>query len=356
MIGQRILQARVAAGLSLRKLSDLTDNYVSAQVIHKYELGKAEPGSDVLIKLAKALGVKVEFFFRSLSASVSLSEPAYRKRSKVPVKLLHSIYGRAKDWVERYLEVESLFPPERFPAFRRPRGAERLIKSLDEIESFARNLRKEWALGIDPIEQLAEVLEDRGVKVAMVDAEGEVDGLSCWANESIPVLVVKKNQPSDRLRFSMAHELGHLLLNVSKLIDPEKAANRFAGAFLVPQEAAKAELGERRHSFSFYELMSLREKYGMSVQAWIHRAQDLGIIDGSFAAYLFRLLKQRGLFKKELGRPLASEQPNRFERLVVQAAEEGLISPSKGADLLNIPLNAFRKKLEVGALDAEMRA
>ena len=278
MIGDRIYQARVAAGLSLRQLAERMNNYVSAQVIHKYELGKAQPGSDVLIKLAKALGVKVEFFFRPESASVTLSEPAYRKSSRASAKHQESIRAKAKEWVEKYIAVESLFPAHRFNALKLPKESDRTIRSLDDIEPFARNLRKQWALGIDPIEKLSEVLEDRGVKVAMVDVNERVDGLSCWANETIPVLVVKKNQTSDRLRFSMAHELGHLLLLPSKHLDDEKAADRFAGAFLVPEEAAKAELGEHRSSFSFYELMTLREKYGMSVQAWIYRARDLGII------------------------------------------------------------------------------
>lgn len=356
MLGSRILQARVAAGLSLRQLADLTDNYVSAQAIHKYELGKAAPGSDVLIKLAKAMGVKVEFFFRPSSASITLSEPAYRKRSRASAKILASVHARAKEIVEKYLEVESLFPEDRFGDFKLPKEAKRAIDHLDEIDAFADNLRKQWALGIDPIEKLTEVLEDRGVKVAMVEADEDVDGLSCWANEKIPVVLVKKNQNTDRMRFSIAHELGHLLLSLSKPVDPEKAANRFAGAFLVPEEAAKSELGEHRHNFSFYELKSLREKYGMSVQAWIHRAQDLKIISDSFAGQLFRDLKRRGLFDKEIGDPLGAEQPRRFERLVVQATEEGLISPSKAAELLNVPLNEFRKKLDSGALDVEMHS
>lgn len=356
MIGQRIYQARVAAGFSLRELAERTNNYVSAQVIHKYESGNAEPGSDVLIRLARALGVKVEFFFRPSSSKVELSEPAYRKRSTTSAKQLESIRARAKEWVEKYLEVESLFPQDRFIQFKLPKVPERTIRRLDYIETFTRSLRRQWKLGIDPIEKLTEILEDRGVKVVMVVAEKKIDGLSSWANNQIPVILVKKNQPGDRLRFSIAHELGHLLLKTSKAVNKEKAADRFAGAFLVPAEAAKAELGEHRNSFSFYELISLREKYGMSVQAWIYRARDLEIISEGFFVQLCRVLKSRGQFDQELGKPLPLELPMRFERLVVQAAEEEFVSPAKGAELLDIPLSEFRKKLQVGALSAEMRS
>jgi len=75
MLGGRIKQARIAAGLSLRGLADASGNYISAQVIQKYEQGITNPGSDVLIKLSKALGVKVEYFFRPDAVQVSLTCP-----------------------------------------------------------------------------------------------------------------------------------------------------------------------------------------------------------------------------------------------------------------------------------------
>ena len=139
-------------------------------------------------------------------------------------------------------------------------------------------------------------------------------------------------------------------------LKPEKAADRFAGAFLVPRESALSELGEKRQRFSFYELISLRKKYGMSVQAWIYRARDLGIITESFFIQLFRFLRSKGLGDREIGESLSEEQPGRFERLVVQAAQEELISAAKGAELLDVPLNNFRKKLESGSLNGNMCA
>lgn len=356
MIGARIKQARIAAGLSLRALADKTHNYISAQVIHKYELGKAAPGSDVLLKLAQALNVKVEFFFRPLKSEVSLSRPAYRKRSGVPEKELQSIQARVKEHLEKYLEVESLFPEGRFEKPSLPTDPERAIRKPDDIEDFARNLRRRWKLGTDPINHPSEVLEDRGVKLIMLEADKDFDGLSCWANEHIPVIVVRRNQTSDRLRFSIMHELGHLLLRPAKSIGEEKAADRFAGAFLVPKEAAFAELGEHRQSLSFYELIDLRKKYGLSVQAWIYRAHDLGIISDSLYQKLFGFLAGRGLRNKEIGGSLPVEEPKRFERLVVQGVLEQLISEAKGAEFLGLSLNDFRRKVEGGIVEAAPRS
>jgi Zn-dependent peptidase ImmA (M78 family) len=321
------------------------DNYVSAQVIHKYELHNATPGSDVLIKLSQALGVKMEFFFKPQFIEIELSEPAYRKRSTVSKKEKEAIRAQTKGWVEKYLEVESLFP-NRFKTNVIPQKLRTSLNQMIGIEERVKALRKYWALGLDPIENVTEVLEDQGVKVVMLDSNSQVDGLSCWANGTTPVVVVNKNQNSDRLRFSLAHELGHLLLECSKSIDQEKAAYRFAGAFFVPDEVAKRELGSNRTKLSLYELQNLREKYGMSVQAWVHRAQDLEIISDSFAMQIFTSFRRQGIHKKELGNTLAAEAPKRFERLVIQAVEEGLISDSRGAELLDLSVNELRQKIK----------
>lgn len=355
MIGDRIFQARTAAGLSLRQLAERMDRYVSAQVIHKYELGTSQPGSDVLIKLAKALGVKVEFFFRPETDQVVLSQPAFRRKATVSQKQRAAIQAKVRAQLERYLSIESLFPSHRFQSANFPSFAIDATNNLDHLEVVANDVRQLWSLGTDPIERLSEVLEDRGVKVVMLEIDFEIDGLSCWANDAIPVVLVKKNQPSDRLRLSMAHELGHLLLRGSDTVNIERAANRFAGAFLVPREAALRELGEHRSSFSLFELRSLREKYGMSVQAWIFRARDLGIISEHYFLQLFKHLKSSGLHKQEFGNDLPLDLPKRYERLVMQATEEGLISAAKGAEYLEISLNEYRKKFEGRVSDVAMR-
>ena len=348
MIGDRIFQARVGAGLSLRELSEKAHGCVSAQMIHKYETGDAQPGSDILVALSKALGVRVEFFFRPESFSVHLSPPAYRKSAKTSVKQMEAIRVKAAERVEKYLELESVFPENRFQRIGHGLSSGFSVETIEQVENVADDLRKKWALGNGPIDGLCELLEDRGVKVVMVDTEAEIDGLSCWANEAIPVALVKRDQTGDRLRFSLAHELGHLLLRIPESINPEKAANRFAGAFLAPQSTVRAELGSHRSAFSPFELSTLRVKYGLSVQAWIYRAHDLAIISDSLFRQMFGALKKQGLFTREIGKPLPAESPRRFERLVVQAVEEELISSPKGADLLGISLVDLRKKVQSG--------
>lgn len=354
MLGDRIKQARVAAGLSLRQLSEKMDRYVSAQVIHKYERGKATPGSDVLIHLAKALDVKVEYFFRPKSVSVALSEPAYRKRYAVSAKHLHSIQAQVMGRVERYLEVESFFPENRFPRIKLPSEKQRIIKNMNDVEVLALYLRKLWELGLDAIENLTEVLEDRGVKVVMLEGEDDFDGLSSWANEEIPVILIKRDLSGDRQRSSMAHELGHLIMKAAPNIDREKAAFRFSGAFLVPEEVVYRELGKQRHTLELDELNMLKRKYGMSMQQWIYRAKDLSIISESRASELFRLFRKKGWNQREPGFVVPYEEPQRFKRLILQAVTERLISPARAAEILGEPFNEFRKSLQVELAEEEI--
>lgn len=348
MLGERIKQARIGAGLSLRGLAEKTGNYITAQVIQKYETGKSVPGSDVLIKLARALGVKVEYFFRPDSIFVSLSAPAYRKRASMSAKSQLAIQAKVKEQIEKQLEIESLFSSDRFKRVSIHDMKERRIKKMEDAESLAVSLRDKWSLGRDPIENLAGVLEDRGAMIILLDGEDTFDGLSCWANKNIPVIVSKKELPGDRQRSNLAHELGHLIMNVSPDIDEEKAAKRFSGAFLVPADDVYRELGRQRNNLDLIELNILKKKYGMSMQQWIYRAKDLGVISESRATQLFRTFRANNWYRTEPGYIVPEEMPQRYRMLVLQAVSEGLISPVRAAEFLDEPFNKFRKDMMVG--------
>jgi len=347
-IGERLKQARLAAGMSQRRLSELAVP-LSAMAISNYENDRFTPGSDVLLRLAKALNVRFEYFFRPVS--VSLSPPQYRKHSRLPVKAHRSMENRITDAVERYLTVEGVFGEGRFadPALT-PIHA----RSFEDVEKAAEALRASWSLGQDPIDDLCEVLEDRGVKVLLLDAvDPKFDGFSCWANETIPVVASGTNKPGDRQRFTLAHELGHLALALEGPEDAEKLACRFAGAFLVPREAVSREFGARRGHLSVPELHSLKHKWGLSMQAWVRRLHDLGVITGSTYGRAMMMFGQKGWRTDEPGEPIAKAETHRLVRLVEQALAEDLISPSRAAELLGKPLRAARAAWPLG-LGAEV--
>jgi transcriptional regulator with XRE-family HTH domain len=324
-IGQRIKQARKANHMSLRNLAEKAE--ISAMAISKYERDLDTPSSGVLLRLAQALGVSIDFMFRPQTISVQLQ--AYRKHAALGVKEQDAIQMRIQEWLERYLEVESFFPEEE-PSVGLPAYS---IHSVEQVEDAALELRGNWDLGLDPIENLMQVLEDRGVKVGLVSGFEHFDACTFIA-DGIPVIVSKAELPGDRQRFNLGHELGRLVLDVDKELDLESVCHRFVGAFLVPAQAARFELGFRRTMLDMNELYMLKHKYGLSMQTWIFRARDLEIISENAAARLFQRFRANGWRRREPGEALPSEKPLRMERLIYRALAEDLISRSKAQELL----------------------
>jgi len=340
-IGERLVSARRAAGLSQRALANAVG--VSAMAISKYERDHMSPSSQVLLTLAKALNLRSEYFTRP--ARLSTTDPAFRCRRSLSPNRRRTVIARAQDCLERYFAVESLFGDAL--SLRIPEELVGSLNSLDEIESRAESLREAWTLGMGPIESVVELLEDKGIKVGLVDADGSFDALTFRVNGNRPVIVVKRGVPGDRQRLNLAHELGHILLGETPGIDPEKAAYRFAGALLVPQETARFELGDARHQLSIAELYLLKHKYGLSMQAWVYRAMDLGIISPTKAQYIFRVFRERGWRTTEPGEQIPEEKPSRMERLIMRALSEGMITESRAAELSGMSLSKFRRR-EVG--------
>jgi Zn-dependent peptidase ImmA (M78 family)/transcriptional regulator with XRE-family HTH domain len=334
-IGERIRIARHAAGLSQRALAEKAG--VSAMAVSKYERDLDIPGSGVLLRLAQALDVKTEYFLRP--TTVTVSAPSYRRKASLPRKQEQAIMAQIQEWLERYLAVESFFGGP--TPFNLPAAMGRRMASLDDVEHIAVDLRREWNLGLAPIESVMEVLEDKGVKVGLVEGHEDFDGVRLQADDGIPVIVVKRDSPGDRQRFNLAHELGHLVLEPADGVDAEKAAHRFAGAFLAPAQVARFELGERRQTLDFHELHLLKHKYGLSMQAWIYRARDLGVLSELAATRLFQEFRQRGWNRREPGDQIEPEEPQRMKRLVLRALAEDLISNSRASELLGMPLSAF---------------
>jgi len=343
MIAERIKQARTAAGFSLRELAEKAG--VSAMAISKYETGKSTPSSGMLLSLSKALGVPVEYFLRT--ERVTLEEIEYRKHTKLPKKLLRQIEGDVIEQVERYLELEHVFPTLPIKPFNIPDGLPARINDYAEIEDVADHVRQAWDLGSNPIPELTDTLEEHGIKVFQTNLfhGNRFDGLAATVN-GMPIIVVGEDWPGDRQRFTLAHELGHLLLKgrLNEALDEEKASNRFAGAFLVAKPVVLNELGQRRRWLEPQELCVLKKVYGLSMAGWMHRANDIGILADVHYQAMVRLFRARGWHKKEQCDEYPREKTQLFTQLVYHALAEDLISESKAAELLRVPLKQFHSE------------
>lgn len=341
-IGERLKLARMMARLSQQELAERAG--VSKMAISKYENNQMMPGSEVLLKLAQALDVRVEFLLRQ--APQLNIQPTYRKHGRMAAKVEHAIIAEIQEWLERYLAVEAFFPDEEIRAYSQPEGFPYPIESLDDAERAAEKLRDVWQLGNDPIENLTELLEARGIKVGLVKGDDHFDACTFWVNNTVPVIAVKQGTFGDRERFSLAHELGHIMLEIAPDVDEEKAAYRFAGAFLVPARAVLMELGQSRRTLDPYELLLLKQKYGMSMAAWIYRAKDLDILSENDAATMWQTFRSRGWHRQEPGDQMETEEPTRLRRLVRRLIAEDVISRSRAVELLGERIGLSLKEQE----------
>lgn len=350
MIGKRLKNARVAAGLSLRGLSDAMGGIVSAQAIGKYERDEDMPGSRALIALCKSLEISESYLLSD--EDLSLQGVDFRKKPGSSAKEEATLEAKTVHLLERYLAIENLLQM-RSVDWERPRSAPYPVADDRDAEDAARSVREEWGLGNDPIPQLAELLEERGVKVLSIDLD-KIDGLAAKAShkghEGVRVIVVKRNTWSERKRFSLAHELGHMVLDPAQGVNGEKAANRFAGALLMPADVIRAEVGSFRSSISIAELVALKERFGASIQALTYRCRDLGIIKMSVFKELFDMFEERGWRQEPFEEPAKMdpqlEEPKRFERLCYRALTEGVIGDSRAAELLGISVRQLDARLD----------
>lgn len=339
MIGVRLKLARTASGLSLRGLAAAIGHRVTAQAIGKYERNEAMPGSGVLIALADALYTSVDYLLGD--PDLVLEDLKFRKNAFTSKRAEAQAEATVLAHLERYLAVEDILqlPSARWDA---PRDAPYPVPH-DPIEAdrAADALRHHWGLGHEPISNLVELLEGRGVKIFALPL-GSLGGLAAQARRTrlppVPFVVVNTGDWGERQRFTIAHELGHIVLDVSPNLDAERVAHRFAGALLMPAKALWLEVGKHRSAIPLGELLALKRVFGVSIQALTHRCRDLEIINQTTYRALFNEFDRLGWRThpyKEYG-AMVGERPNRFNRLCLRALAEGAINQSKASELLEI--------------------
>jgi Zn-dependent peptidase ImmA (M78 family) len=344
---QRLAQARRMRGLSLRQLSEATGNRVSHNALNRYEKGVMRPGSEVLVAVAEALRQSPEFFFRPFG--IELKGIKFRKMSRLAGKEQVAIREQALDYFERYLEIEQILAIA--AAFENPLETFK-IKSCEDVEIAAEKLRSAWELGEAPLASVVEIVEARGIKIFEVVAPESFSGFSGRA-DGYPIVVSAKwmNKDLPRKRFTVLHEVAHLLLRLLQSVadkskEEEKFCHRFAAAMLIPRNIFRAELGGFRRHLSLEELKDIKARYGISIAAIVQRAADLEMISPALLKGFHIKRNTSGWHKNEPGEYEGRETATRFEQLVLRATAEETISLSKAAALLNQPLPTVRAKLD----------
>jgi len=347
----RLISARKMAGLSLQNLADRLGNVVSKQSLNKYEQGKMKPDSDLVISLSNILNVPVDFFFSEPSVAVELTNIDFRKYSSKLSKIeQEAVEEKAKEAFERYFELESILNlHEPVSYFVYPD----IVTNPTEAEKAAKALREEWNLGYDPIPDVVEMLEDKGYRVAEIEAPVAFDGLKAETGIQRVIVLRKSSKDDDivRKRFTALHELAHHSLTFPEGIEPkseEKLCHAFASALLYPEDMVRKDLHKDRFHFYQNELVFIKERWGISFSALFSRALQLGIINDYVYKQLNIGYRQRKLHEpgKEPGRYMSKEKPVRFDRLIYLALGKELITVNEAAYFSGASVWRFREQMQ----------
>lgn len=341
----RLKQARVMNGLSMDELCERTGNVISKQAIYKYEQGKMLPNGSVLVALADALRVKIDYFFRPLTVAIDNVE--FSHGEKLGAKQISSIRERVKDQLERYFEIESL---SQIAADNN--AIDRYnISNADGVVTAAKHFRDKWKLGEDGISNLLELLENNGVKIVEIDAPDEFDALSGTVNGNKPFIVLNANLKAEGKRFAALHELAHISIRFDEGLSKseiERICSQFAAEMLIGSDVLKSLLGEKRKDISLSELSDIQQQYGISIEDLIERTKEIGIISPNRYSVFRDKLANNASFRElvKMSRILP-EKSGRFARLVYKALANQVISISKAAALLNIPVSEVDANLQL---------
>jgi Zn-dependent peptidase ImmA (M78 family)/DNA-binding XRE family transcriptional regulator len=307
--GSRIEQARKLSGYTQKQLAEKIG--VNQSAIAQYEKGKTIPSDDALKAIAELTRFLPSFFELAPLDEFPEGSLAYRALRSVTAKEADKAYFNAKLMYEHISIMARSFV---LPRVQLPLLGEKAERSAEITRA---------SLGIAPdlpIKDLTNLLERNGVVILSLPIFlKKIDAFSTWVElqGNRPIIAESFGKPGDRVRFSIAHELGHLVMHHPPKITiklMEKEANNFASSFLLPKCVMDSELIK---PLSLYTLAQLKLKWGVSMQALIFRARDLKIITERQATYLFTQMASHGWKTREPNNlDIKIETPQLFRKMI----------------------------------------
>lgn len=258
-------------------------------------------------RLSSATNVTIKFFDRDPSVRHLGFHRLYRLQRKVGVRSLEMLESDLNARRLHILKILKKFDVR--PTLQLPERAD--FEGYTPVMA-AQMLRRSWMVKRGVIGPITPLLEAAGIFVVEVDLpEKSFEGLAVRAFDAYPLIFVRKGQTADRRRYTLAHELAHLILHQESVEEQETEANAFAGEWLFPEEFAVPALS----NFSIARALELKAKYQLSIQFFIMRAAQLELISKEEKARHFKYISMKG-WKTEEPYAEAPERPQMLSRLL----------------------------------------
>jgi len=264
---------------------------VTQGLLSKVESGLKPATPELIGKLAEALDYPERFFtLQDRVYGLGLGTLYHRKRQSLSSTTLAKVHSQIN--IIR-IHLSRLLAAVELPASKIERIDLDEVKSPDQI---ARIVRARWMLKLGPVQSVTKSIEEAGGIVIRCDfGTPLIDAISQWPPDMPPLFFVNKDIPGDRLRYSLAHEIGHIVMHEEYGDGMENEADRFAAEFLMPASDIAPFLG----TISLPQLATLKSYWKVSMAALLKRASDLEKINQGQARYLWMRMSQAGYRKKE---------------------------------------------------------
>jgi Zn-dependent peptidase ImmA (M78 family)/transcriptional regulator with XRE-family HTH domain len=319
-------QAEVAA-----VMSSLAGDTVSQGYVSRAEVGRLTVSGERLALYAKALRYPSHLLSTEDEVhGIGVGLVHHRKRASLGAQALRRIHA---ELALSRLHVRALVIAA--DSKQRHQFCHVEVNALDTPADAADRLRKEWQIPAGPIARLVEVIEEAGGFVLIRDlGTRKLDAVSQWANGEAPLFLLNQQAPTDRIRWSLAHELGHLVLHPepgSSSVQ-ERQADEFASEFLLPASDVRAAL---RGEVDLNKLLSLKQQWGVSMAALARRALSLSVITEWQYRNLMIEMSALGYRTQEPG-SIPAERPRRLRGLITRLEEDLAYSSQQIADAVGL--------------------
>lgn len=287
---------------------------MSQAFISKVEAGLIDLTGESLSKVADALNCPVDLLtddtpIQGLEVTCLHHRRHHSKINAITKRRIEALTHLTRVTVEGFLGDIELVPEVQLVRLS--------IEEHGSPADIAQIVRTMWRVPSGPIENVMGLVEAAGVIVVTRDLGSQAQAATTtWPHDQDrpPILVLNAGIEPDRQRYTLAHELGHLIMHPLPSEDQEKEADEFAAVFLAPAEDIEDQLvGLTTRDFP--RLLELKAQWGMSVAALIRRARDLDqISDRQYREFNIKLSKL-GWRTREPG-TLVVERPRSLARVI----------------------------------------
>lgn len=302
---QWVTLARHARGLTQSQLASHAG--LRQEIVSKIEAGVIPASEEDVAKLTRALDFPAQFFFQDARVNgPAVTEFLHRKRAKATTTALNRLHALA---AVREMHVQVLLrswgTDAEFPSYP--------IEEYDgSPKRIAQTVRAVWSVPPGPVFSVTQLAEEAGAIVLAFDfATRDIDGFSRYPNDAPPLIFLNSALPPDRWRWTVAHEVGHIVMhaNSDPYPDMERDANAFASEFLMPAR----EISPQLTRVTIDRLAGLKRYWKVAMAALLMRADDLKLITANQKRYLFMQLSKAGYRLRE---PETLDPPREPPRLM----------------------------------------